>query len=488
MKKNLITTLLISLILLASPIFALDGGIEHLRETSKAFSSVMTAVSPSVVYIQVEGKISNTRFHDFRSPFGNEWPFGEELFEHFFGKRFRDLPEPQKPREQRRLIGQGSGFVFTSKDGLFIDKSYILTNNHVVKNADRIRVTLKDGREFDAEIVGTDPQSDIALLNIKTGKLSALKLGDSSKLQVGEWVMAIGNPFGLNNTLTVGVVSAKGRTSLGLSDYEDFIQTDAAINPGNSGGPLVNLEGEVVGINSAIFTRSGGYMGIGFAIPINLVKGIANQLMDKGEVTRGFLGVIIQELTPKLAESFDLKEYEGVLISQVMEDSPAKKAGLKQGDIIVSYEGKPVSKVNSLRNLIALGTPESQKKFTIIRDGKRQNVMVTIGLLTPDKAIEQTPVHSSEEIGITVQPLTAQLSEQLGIKEKHGVVVTKVKPGSIAEMAGIKPDTVILQVNHKPVKTVAEFMRAIEKSRKDKRVLLLLNKANIQQYVVLSWK
>ncbi|HET7687130.1 MAG TPA: trypsin-like peptidase domain-containing protein, partial [Candidatus Macondimonas sp.] len=281
---------LILLFVLSSAVHALDGGVESLRQTGKAFASVARAVSPAVVFIQVEGKASPTALRRFPSPFDETWPFGDDLFRRFFGDRFPgfpQIPEQEMPKGERRVIGQGSGFVFAAKDGLWSDKTYILTNNHVVEDAEKIRIQFQDGREFDATITGRDPQSDVAVLEIEADGLTPLRWGDSSALEVGEWVVAIGNPFGLSHTLTVGVVSAKGRTSLGISDYEDFIQTDAAINPGNSGGPLVNLDGEVVGVNTAIFSRSGGYMGVGFAIPSNLAKAIADQLIEHGEVTRG---------------------------------------------------------------------------------------------------------------------------------------------------------------------------------------------------------
>jgi len=377
-NKPLIRILLFALVFVMLPVLAQEGGIESLRQTGKAFASVARAVSPSVVFIQVEGKASSPAITGFSSPFGDESPFNDDLFERFFGEQFRGIPRQEAPRGKRRTIGQGSGFVFESKDGLLSDKSYILTNNHVVENADKIRVKLKDGREFTAEVAGADPQSDVAVLEIDTGVLPALPLGDSSKLEVGEWVVAIGNPFGLSHTLTVGVVSAKGRTSLGINDYEDFIQTDAAINPGNSGGPLVNLDGEVVGINTAIFSRSGGYMGVGFAIPIDLAKGIANQLMDTGEVTRGYLGIVIQALTPELAESFDLENKAGILVAQVTEDSPAAQAGLQQGDVIVAYQGKPVMDVGSFRNRVSLTLPGSREQLTIIRGGKRHGITVPL--------------------------------------------------------------------------------------------------------------
>lgn len=468
---------------LALPVHALegDGGVESLRQTGKAFAAVARQVSPSVVFIQVEIT------HEGRAPtpFGDEWPFGDEFFRRFFGEPFS--PPQEEPRGQRRAISQGSGFVFSSKKGLLSDKTYILTNNHVVEGADKIRVQFQDGREFDAEIVGTDPKSEIAVIEIEVGGLPALQWGDSSKLEVGEWVVALGNPFGLSHTLTVGVVSAKGRTSLGISDYEDFIQTDAAINPGNSGGPLVNLDGKVIGVNTAIFSRSGGYMGVGFAIPSSLAKIIADQLIETGEVIRGYLGIVIQPLTAELAESFGLKQSQGILVAQVSEDSPAAKAGLKQGDVIISYQGKSVKDIGDFRNRVALTPPGSREALTLLRDGKQREVKVTIGELSKTQTLAQGPAQTAEELGLAVQTLTPELARQFDAKAGEGVVVTGVKPGSIAAMAGIRPGNVILQVNRKPVNSAEEFDRAVKESRDDRRVLLLVRSGDMQRYVVLRW-
>jgi serine protease Do len=477
--------LLFSLLLFVQP-FALaqDNGVTNLRQTSKAFASVARAVSPSVVFIQVERKSSSVPY--FKFPFDDNNLFGNELFERFFGEGFRGFQYPNAPKSQK-IVGQGSGFIFSVRDKLFVDKSYILTNNHVVQNAEKIKVVLQDKREFIAKIIGADPQSDVAVLEIKGAKLPTVKFGDSSTLEVGEWVIAIGNPFGLSHTLTVGVVSAKGRTSLGINDYEDFIQTDAAINPGNSGGPLVNLDGEVVGMNTAIFSRNGGYMGIGFAIPINLANSIGEQLLNKGEVNRGHLGITVQDLSADLADSFGLEQNTGILISQVMENSPAAHAGLRQGDVIINYQNKPVTTIGGFRNLVALSPPKSQQKLTIIRDGKRLDIKVIIGKLPTDGLVALTSEKSSEELGLSVQTITTSLSQQYNVKSGQGVLVTAVKPDSVAAMAGIDPGTVILQVDRKAVNNAEEFSRALQKSSGDKSVLLLLQKNEIQRYLVLTW-
>ena len=486
MKVRKATLLFLLTLAFAWPAQALDGGLQSLRETGKAFASVARAVSPSVVFIQAESSTQVSGATGQISPFGGQWPFGDNMFKRFFGERFHGLPRGQKPKRERRAIGQGSGFIFATKDGLLSDKTYILTNNHVVEKADKIRVKLQDGRQFEASVTGRDPQSDVAVIEISTGGLPALPLGDSSNLEVGEWVVAIGNPFGLNHTLTVGVVSAKGRTSIGINDYEDFIQTDAAINPGNSGGPLVNLDGEAVGINTAIFSRSGGYMGVGFAIPVNLAKAIAQQLIDEGEVTRGFLGVVIQQLTPELADSFDLEQHQGILVAQVSDDSPASRAGLRSGDIIVEYRGEAVTDVGSFRNRVALTAPGSKEQLTVIRDGERKSLSVTIGRLTDEKLIAKGTAHTTEKLGLTVQTLTPKLAEAFGARAGEGVVVTEVKPGSIAAMAGIDVGTVVLKLNRRAVNSTAEFQRAIQ-SGDNRRVLLLVRKDGMQRFVALSW-
>jgi serine protease Do len=488
--------LLMLVSLMPVDLFAQQGnGVESLRQTSKAFAEVARKVSPSVVLIQVERESEAAQMSPFGVPFGDgqQWPFGDDLFKRFFGDRFPDMPRYNAPEgkgkqqgKQRSVVGQGSGFVF-SADNKHGNKTYILTNNHVVEGNDKISVKFLDGREFEAKIKGTDPKSDIAVIEIEASGLPAVQIGDYSQLEVGEWVVAIGNPFGLSHTLTVGVVSAKGRTSLGINDYEDFIQTDAAINPGNSGGPLVNLDGEVIGMNTAIFSRSGGYMGIGFAIPINLVQRIANQLIEKGEVVRGYLGIMIQPLTADLAKSFDLKNEKGILIAQVTKNSPADKAGLKAGDVIVSFQGRPVSETGDFRNQVAMEQPGSKVEFDIVRDGKQRSITVKIDKLTDNKLAMEESSQAGEKLGLKVQTITADLAKQLGIKAGKGVIVTEVAPGSVATMAGIGRGSVILEVNRKAVNTAAEFERAVKSSANNK-VLLLVRDDDVSRYVVLSWR
>ena len=468
--------------------YASNDGIENLRETGKAFATVAKNVSPSVVFIQTEGKKSVPNTTPFKNPFGDRFPFGEEFYRDFFDEQFKEFRyREDTPRGTNRSISQGSGFAIRMQKKLLSNVTYIVTNNHVVQATGKISVRLQSGIEFDAEVVGRDPQSDVAVIAVKTDTLPLLTLGDSSKLEVGEWVIAIGNPFGLSHTLTVGVVSATGRTSVGINNYEDFIQTDAAINPGNSGGPLVDLDGQVVGINTAIFTRSGGYMGIGFAIPINMAINIANQLIDKGVVTRGYLGIVIQPLTPELANSFQVDNYQGVLIAEVSEESPAAQAKLQTGDVIIAYRNTPVTDIGDFRNKVSLTTPGERVVLTIIRDGKRKKISMTVGRLPADSIENIISDDSETELGLTVQTLTDSLARQFDVSTDKGVVITKVEPGSIAALAGIRAGELILAVNQKPITRATEFHRAVKAARGEKRVLLLIRSGNGQRYVALSW-
>ncbi len=446
-----------------------DENIELLAKTSKAIAEIVKEAMPAVVFVQVEKTVEQRI-----APFGPD-PFGmfnDPFFQHFFGPQFRQRPRKFKQR------GQGSGFII-SPDG------YILTNNHVVGEADTISVKLADGRKFKAKVIGKDPQSDVAVIKINANNLPVLPLGNSDNIQVGEWVIAIGNPFGLTQTVTVGVVSAKGRSRLGITDYEDYIQTDAAINPGNSGGPLINIHGEAIGINSAIFSRSGGYMGIGFAIPINMAKAVKDQLIKNGKVIRGWLGVIIQELDEDLAKSFGLSKKEGVLIAEVAENSPAKKAGLKSGDIILKMNGQKVYDIGELRNKIALTPPGTKVTFDILREGKHKTVTVTIEEKPGTATVAASRHGVLKQLGIVVQDLSADLAQQFGYREGQGVLVAEVEPGSLAASAGIRPGQLIEEVNRVKVHSVKEFLKALSRSEKTKRVLLKIRDGDISRYVAL---
>ena len=474
-KHLLLYTLLplLFVITATTPIFAQDAGLKSLRETGKAFRSVAKQVSPAVVFIKVEKEIEQ---QNISNPFGNS-PLGDEFFHRFFGEPPQRQAPPNAPKH--RSGGQGSGFII-SADG------YIMTNNHVVGGADKVTVQLLDGREFTAKIIGTDPPTDVAIIKIDTeDDLPFLKLGDSGQLEVGDWVLAFGNPFGLSHTLTAGIVSAKGRSGIGLNDYENFIQTDAAINPGNSGGPLINLDAEVVGMNSAIFSRSGGYMGIGFAIPINMIKAIRQQLVEHGTVTRGRLGVYIQELTKELAESFDLDQNNGILVAQVIEDSPAEDAGLRQGDVILKIDGKPVDKVAKFRNQISLTHPGTKIELTVLRNGHEENIKVQIGAMETDA--KGRPVESGKipKLGMSLQELTPDLAERFGYQGAKGVLVTTVEADSLAARTGIKSGALIEEVNRKQV-TKPEQVQELIKNSKKKSVLILVRQGDVSRYLALK--
>ncbi|MEY4705675.1 MAG: hypothetical protein RL042_1880 [Nitrospirota bacterium] len=440
----------------------------------KNFVEIAKSVKPAVVNIAATrtGKAGE-------GPQGSS-PFDDPFFRRFFGDEFkRDMPKERKEK------GQGSG-VIVDPSGL------IITNNHVVNKADDIRVVLSDKREFKAKLIGTDSKTDIAVLKIEATGLSPIAWADSDQLEVGEFVLAVGSPFGLTQTVTMGIVSAVGRASMGIAEYEDFIQTDAAINPGNSGGALVNIRGELVGINTAIFSQSGGNMGIGFAVPSNLARSIMDQLVRTGKVVRGWLGVSIQELSPELAAQFGITETKGVLVSDVMDDSPAKKAGFERADVIVEFDGKPMDSPTHLRNAVAQ-TPLGKKvSIKLIRDKKPKVLEVTI--VEQPKSLAQS---GSEENGESAAPtgvlsdlevheLTEELAGRYGIKStERGVVVTRVKPGSTAEEIGVREGDMILEVNRKAVTSIKTYERLVSGLSKDQAVLLLVKRQGRSIYLTL---
>jgi serine protease Do len=430
-----------------------------------------------VVFIRVEGQGAAIAESPLATPFGDELPFGDEFFRRFFGDRLPGIPRgqaPQGPRSEPRAMGQGSGFVFAAQSGLLADKTYIMTNNHVVEGAERIRVTFQDGREFDAEVTGRDPQSDVAVVEIKTGGLPALALGDSAKLEVGEWVVAIGNPFGLSHTLTVGVVSATGRTSLGINDYEDFIQTDAAINPGNSGGPLVDMKGNVVGMNTAIFSRSGSYAGIGFAVPADLIKKVALELINKGHVARGYLGVqLAQDLDEDISSGLSLPAgTKGALVASVQADTPAAKAGVESGDVIVAVDDKPVSNNSELMNAIGLQAPGQKVNLDLFRNGKKRRVTVLLEKFPEANVAANSPDGQPTELfaGMNLKPISASnvksLREQFDFRSQTGLLITDVAENSRAAAAGLRPSDVLLKANRRELKSLNDLASELKKSKK----------------------
>jgi serine protease Do len=392
------------------------------------------------------------------------------------------IPQPSRPeRPSRPMQGLGSGFV--------IDPSgYIVTNHHVVDSAKTIEVTLNDGRKLPARLIGSDPETDIALLKVEAAGLPTIPLGDSTALRVAEPVMAIGNPFGLDHTVTVGIISGTGRV-IGAGRYDDFLQTDAAINPGNSGGPLINTRGQAVGIASAIASRSGGFQGVGFAIPIDLAKPILQQLRTAGRVTRGWLGVAIQPLTPELAKSFGLAEPKGALVASVNPGSPAERAGLKAGDVIVAYNGKPVETPRVLPVLVANTEVGKTVDLTVMRDGTERPVRVTVGNLADSRearaAAPATESRVAAKLGLELQELTPQAARRLGVQGDAGVVVTEVRPDSPAAQAGIAEGDVIREVNRTPVRGLKDVETAMAQAT-DGQVLLRVAREGAERYVVIA--
>jgi serine protease Do len=420
--------------------------------TAPNWVEIVKAVKPAVV--NVTTKLTGEQ----------DQPQMPEEFREFF-KRFGP------PQEHHSTMGRGSGFIINPN-------GYILTNNHVVDEATEVQVKLNDGRELTAKVMGRDPKTDIALLKIDATGLPVIPLGDSSAMQVGEPVLAIGNPFGLEETVTTGIVSATGRV-IGGGPYDDFIQTDASINPGNSGGPLVNAKGEAIGLNSAIFTRSGGSVGIGFAVPINMAKFVAPQLAEHGSVTRGWLGVTIQPLTADLAKTFGVSRYDGALVSSVFDGSPAAKVGVKSGDIVVEYDGKKITRTTDLSRLVAATPVGKSVTLRVVREGKPVALTPTIAKLTDKEELAATGGGSTgkhSKLGLAVEPLTPEIAHQLGTSVDHGLVVREVQDGSPAAEAGIRPGDIITEVDRQPVSSVDELRRAVEKRADGKPTLLLVHR------------
>jgi len=425
-------------------------------------------MKPVVVNISTTQVSEGRGQREFGNPFGEDDPFSD------FWRRFFGGPIPRGPQRQRSL---GSGFVIDS-DGS------ILTNNHVVENAQKIVVKLADEQEYDAKVIGRDSKTDIAVIkiNAKTA-LPAASFGDSDGLQVGEWVMAIGNPFGLDSTVTSGIISGTGR-HIGQGAYDNFIQTDASINPGNSGGPLINMRGEVIGINTAIFSRTGGNIGIGFAIPINLVKELLPQLRGKGKVTRGYLGVLIQKVTPEIAESLGMDRPRGALVANVSKDGPAEKAGVKVGDVIIEFDGKEVKDSGELPIIVARTAIDKKARMKVLRDKKEVSLTVAVGELKDEEVVASAP--EKGELGLTVQKVTPQIAETLGLEKTDGVVVTAVEPGSASDEAGIRRGDVILQVDQKSIRSVDEFKKAVAATKKGKGVLFLVRRGENTLFLALK--
>ncbi|MDA2916038.1 DegQ family serine endoprotease [Nitrospinae bacterium AH_259_B05_G02_I21] len=430
----------------------------------ETFIEVAKAKKPAVVNISTTQVLKQMiRRPRRRLPGGEQDPWRE-----FFERFFEGVPE------QRTRHSLGSGIIY-DKEG------YIITNNHVVERASEIKVKLHDGSEYDAKVIGTDPKTDLALIKIEADKpLPTLTLGDSDALQVGEWVVAIGNPFGLEHTVTVGVVSAKGRV-IGTGPYDDFIQTDASINPGNSGGPLLNTSGEVVGVNTAIVAAG---QGIGFATPSNITRRVIEDLRTKGSVVRGWLGVVIQRMSPDLAKSFGLEENTGALVAEIVEDSPAQKAGIKRGDVIIKFNGAEIKTMDVLPRRVAATKPGKKATVTILRDGKKKSLKVTIGTLEEKKIAKAR--FTEEELGITVQEITRELAEHFDLETREGVIVSDVDRSGPAWEGGIRRGDIVLEVNRQTIKTMKDYRRALKKYAGKGTVLLLVRRGGNTLYVAIK--
>ena len=440
------------------------------------FAPLIEKLTPVTVNISSSKTVTSSMGQFGGPPFGGPGDpfrdfFGDDFFRHFFGG---------DPNREQRQQGLGSGFI--------IDPAgYILTNNHVIDGADEIKVKTNSDKEYTAEVVGADPKTDLALLKIKLrdgDTLQAATMGDSDKLNVGEWVIAIGNPFGLQATVTAGIVSAKWR-KIGASAYEDFIQTDASINPGNSGGPLFNLRGEVVGVNSMIYTPSGGNVGIGFAIPINLASNIVTQLKETGRVVRGWLGVVVQTVTPDLAESFGLEDGRGALVADVDPDGPAAEAGIEAGDIIIGFEGKTIREMSELPLLVADTQIGKKATVTILRNGKKKKITVKIGELKESRELEARAGQGSLKLGMDVREITPEIAQRLGLTEKSGILVVSVMPNGNADQAGLKKGDIIKEINRRPVTTVAEFQDALQRLESE-NILLLVKRGRTSLWLVVK--
>ena len=454
---------------------------DALIQTATDFTEVAKKAIPAVVSIKIK---SSTKPKTTNPWGGGSDEDSADLFSDDFFRRFFGLPkEEESPNNLRQapVVSQASGFIVSS-DG------FVLTNSHVVADATEIMATLNDGREFVCKVIGQDPNTDIAVIKIDATNLPFLTLANSDHLKVGQWAIAIGTPLGLQASLTVGVISATGRNNLDLARIEDFIQTDAAINRGNSGGPLLNLNAQVVGMNTAIFTNmsNGGYMGIGFAIPSNMIAHVMNELISTGKVTRGFLGVIMQQMDNNLAKAFNLDKIEGVLVAEVSKDSPAEKAGIHQGDIILKYNNQQVTNIAVLRNAVALMQPGSHITLSVLRDKKLLEIPVDVGTFPSEVIKDKQEATKENKYGFSVQELTQEQLKASSDKGLKGVVIASIQPESPAAWAGLKKGTIIFAVNQKKITSVAEFNKALDSLEKGKPLLLLVKQGETVRFVSLQ--
>ncbi len=464
-----------------APVMSPSAGGAPFTQFQHVFADVADKVMPAVVSVKSERKVEVTR-QGMPFDFFNEDPFG-----FFFGQPRQPRENQNRPPQERQESGLGSGVIVT-EDG------YILTNNHVIQGADKLIVQLSDESEYEAKVIGSDPASDLAVIKItdEKKKFAKVPFGDSDKIRIGEWVVAVGSPFGLYKTVTTGIVSAKGRKNTGISTYGNFIQTDAAINPGNSGGPLVNLHGELVGINTAIYSRTGGYQGIGFAIPVALAQTVMQDLIKDGEVTRGWLGVSIQPVTEDMASALGLKSRKGALIGDVLPDGPAAKAGMKRGDVITKIANNEIDDVNDLLNRVAALRPGTTVEVTVHRDGKSRGLKTKIEKREAEKSAtsrgaDPEPTGLSS-LGMEATELTEASARRYGVETelKAGLLVTQVTPGGPAVEAGLRSGDIVVEANRKPVKSAAELKKALEGVKKGEKALILINRSGNTFYGVLT--
>ena len=472
MKWNKKYALLLSVLFFlgtSGSLFGQESAIEELIRASKARAAIVKKVQDAVVHIRIEQRPSQNEAN-------NKSPFNDEFFDRFFRERQPGIPDSRGFQPE----GLGSGAILDAR-------GYIITNHHVVGKADKIIVRLREGQEVEAKLIGTDPPSDIAVIKIDEENLSVIPYGNSDLMDVGESVIAIGNPFGLAQTVTFGIISAKGRSNIGITDYENFIQTDAAINPGNSGGPLINLRGEIIGVNTAIFTRSGGYQGIGFAVPINMARSIMEDLIDKGAVSRGWLGVGIQDINSGLAKAFKLENTNGSLITTVFENTPAGAAGIQKGDVVIALNGKPIRNSAQFRNAIASARAYATVEIQLIRKGETKTITVKLEERPADPMmVEQSLEEEPNFLGISVEDVTLEAEQQFGYAPNSGALIAKITPGSPADEAGLSAGVLIVEVDREPIQNAEEFKTAIQTADLEEGVLLLIQNQQGSQYIIVS--